>query len=482
MSKPLVLIQAPVSSRSGYGDHARDLTMALINCGKYDIKIVDLRWGGCPRDALKPGHADHELLRSRFLVGNLTQRPDIHIHISVPNEFQPIGKYNIGITAGIETTIAAMPWIEGVNKMDLVIVPSQHAKSVFESSKWKKQDQNQQVIQELTTTTPIEVLFEGAKVDVFKTIPYKEVPATIGEELNKIPERFNFLYVGHWLQGDLGQDRKDTGMLVKVFLETFKNTKNAPGLILKTSMAGFSVMEREKLCEKVREIKSIVKADTYPNVYVLYGDLTEAEMNGLYNHTRVKAHITFTKGEGYGRPLLEASLSSKPIIAPRWSGQRDFLAKGLIAELPGNLTDVHQSAIWDNVIIKGSKWFTVNYPYASQLMKDMVKNYSKYTLNAKKLAMMNKSKFTFKKMEEDFVAILDKYVPEFPKHVDLALPNLPALKKSNPTLPNKLALPQMKKMDDANAPKAESGEAPKDEENDMVEMNLPVLSKVEKQK
>ena len=41
--------------------------------------------------------------------------------------------------------------------------------------------------------------------------------------------------MGHWLQGNLGEDRKDLGMLVKVFLETFKNQKEKPALILKTS-------------------------------------------------------------------------------------------------------------------------------------------------------------------------------------------------------------------------------------------------------
>ena len=39
------------------------------------------------------------------------------------------------------------------------------------------------------------------------------------------------------------------------------------------------------------------------------------EMNEMYNHPKVKAHLTFTHGEGFGRPLLEASFSGKPIIS-----------------------------------------------------------------------------------------------------------------------------------------------------------------------
>ena len=47
-------------------------------------------------------------------------------------------------------------------------------------------------------------------------------------------------------------------------------------------------------------------------------------MNELYNHPKVKAMVSMTKGEGYGRPLAEFGLSKKPIIASGWSGQCRF--------------------------------------------------------------------------------------------------------------------------------------------------------------
>ena len=50
--KKVMLICAPVSSRSGYGDHARDLVRSFINLGKFDVKILDVPWGDCPRNAL----------------------------------------------------------------------------------------------------------------------------------------------------------------------------------------------------------------------------------------------------------------------------------------------------------------------------------------------------------------------------------------------------------------------------------------------
>ena len=251
----------------------------------------------------------------------------------------------------------------------------------------------------------------------------------------------NFLYVGHWLQGDIGHDRKDTGMLVKVFLETFKNMKKKPGLIMKTGGAGFSVLDREDILKKINAIKETVGGEL-PNIYFLHGDFTDEEMNELYNHPKVKAHISLTHGEGFGRPLLEATISQKPVIAPN-CGHLDFLPKNLAVLLGGSLQNVQRGSVPDEMYIEGSQWFTVNYQETSAVMKDVYKNYRKYTLNAKKLGIGNRSKFSLDSMTRKLGKILDKYVPEFPKEVKLELPKL---KKVSSSEQPKIKLPKLKKV------------------------------------
>jgi glycosyltransferase involved in cell wall biosynthesis len=290
---------------------------------------------------------------------------------------------------------------------------------------------------------PMEVLFEGADTDIYKKT--KEFSKELVDEMENIPEKFVFLYTGHWLQGNLGQDRKDTGMLVKTFLETFKNKKNKPALLMKTSGATFSVIDRRTILGKIKEIKETIKGDL-PNVYLLHGDMTDDEINELYNHPKVKAHITFTHGEGFGRPLLEASLSEKPIIAPDWSGQRDFLNSKNAILLPGTLIDVHSSAIPKEMLQEGAKWFAVNYQYASQMMTRVFKNYKQYTLPAKRLGISNRGNFSLKGMNNKFEKILDNYLPKFesmPQPVELKLPKL---KKVSSTTPKKMELPKLKKV------------------------------------
>ena len=444
--KPLVLVTAPVGTRSGYGSHSRDICRSLIAMDKFDVKIWPVRWGSTPQNALSEENPSDVPIIQRLLDNpNMDRQPDVHFHIVVPNEFQPIAKYNIGITAGIETTVCPPEWLEGLNRMNLNIVPANFIKESVEKVVFDKHDQqSKQKIGEIRCNTPIEVLFEGADTEIYK--PTKEFSKDLVDTLTDIKEDFCFLFVGHWLQGSLGNDRKDLGMLIKTFLETFKNQKKQPALIIKTSGASPCILDREDILKKVSEIKNTVSGEL-PNIYILHGDLRDEEMNGLYNHPKVKAHVSFTHGEGFGRPLLEASLSENPVIAPNWSGHVDFLNDKDALLLPGSLNDVKPESLMKGMHVQGAQWFTINYNYASKMLKDVFDNYSKYTVKAKRLAIKNQTKFSLDAMTKKFEEILDKHLPKFeeqPQKVDLKLPKLKKV-GSVSELP-KIQLPKLKKV------------------------------------
>jgi glycosyltransferase involved in cell wall biosynthesis len=147
-------------------------------------------------------------------------------------------------------------------------------------------------------------------------------------------------------------------------------------------------------------------------------------MHGLYEHPKVKAMVSFTHGEGFGRPLLEFSLTGKPVIASKWSGQLDFLKEGAVL-LEGELKEVHPSA-QNQFLIQGSKWFYVNYSNAINKLKDIYKNYDKYKVESKKLGKHNNENFSLEKMTKVFDTILNEKVPTIKQFIPL---NLPTLKK-----------------------------------------------------
>ena len=444
MMKPFILVTAPVETRSGYGNHARDICRALIESDKYDVVIQSVPWGSTPMTALDKNNESHKEIQKRILrQPNLPKQPELHYHIVIPNEFATIAKKNVGITAGIETTIPPVEWIEGCNRMDKVIFTSEFSKKGFTETVFDKFDNNlskrtgkMQKIGEVRLQKPSEVLFEGADSNLYKET--KNISETLEKQFSKIDEDFCFLFVGHWLQGNLGEDRKDIGMMLKTFFTTFKDTKDSPALILKTSGANFSIIDRTALKKKINDIKTTFGSSKLPNVYLLHGDLSDEEMNEMYNHPKVKAHLTFTHGEGFGRPLLEASFSGKPILAPISTGQADFLDSQYTVELPHTMTKVPAGAFPKGYTTPESEWSTVNYGISSRLILDVFQNYNKYKVRGKKQMIVNRENFSFEAMKEKMINITDTMLEGIPQQVEL---KLPTLKKE----PKKLKLPKLKK-------------------------------------
>jgi len=419
MNKPLLVFQAPIATRSGYGDHSRDILKSLFELDKYDVKVVPTRWGNTPQDQIDPStEFGQKILQS--IVTQLDRQPDIFIQVSVANEFKRVGKYNIGITAGVETTVAPQEFIQGSNQMDLIITPSEFTKNTLVKTIYTQVDKaTNKPTGELKLQKPVEVLFEGVNTEIFNGKSSKSI-------LDSVDTDFNFLFVGHWLAGDLGQDRKDVGMMVKTFCTVFKDLpkKQQPGLIMKTSHAGFSVGEREDIKRRIEEVTKEY-GDSCPPIHLVWGDLSESELNDLYNDEKVKSFIMFTKGEGYGRPLAEFATTGKPIIVSDWSGYKDFLPKENTVYLEGELKEVHKSA-QNKFLLKESKWFTVDYSKAAGKIFDVHKNYKKYSKQSEGLKTNINKNFTLDKMTSKLGDILNKYV-KIQQHVQLKLPEIKKL-------------------------------------------------------
>jgi glycosyltransferase involved in cell wall biosynthesis len=407
-----VVIASPVATQSGYGHHAREIITNIIEQrGKeWDVKLVSLPWGHTPMTY--PISIDLQL---RIIPLPLTEQPDVWVQVSVPTELQAVGKYNIGVTAGTEGSICPPEWIDKLNAMQLIIVPSEFTKSVFEETA----KQANKVI-----TTKIEVIPEYFDETVYTNKHVKTL-----DELNSIEEDFAFLSVGHWLQGQPGEDRKNISGLIHCFLNTYQGKKDAPALILKTSGATYSIMDRMDMEDRINQIRSMFATAKLPNIYLVHGELTDDEMNSLYNHPKVKAMVSFTKAEGFGRPLLEFASTGKPIIAPHYSGQADFLKKDFICALPGAQTPIHHSA-QNEFLINSATWFTPDYGYAGKMMQEIQKNYKKWLELGKRQRYFVNSGFTktaVAAVYEQVLATIDAGIESIPKPVQLKLPKLQKL-------------------------------------------------------
>jgi hypothetical protein len=447
MSKPVCIFQAPCWTRSGYGDLGLAVAKSILRYDKYDLILIPTRWGGCSRKNLTEitDQIEQELFK-RVLKQPLTRQPEIFIQASIPNEFQSPAKYNIGLTAGIETTVAKSDWVEGLNRMNYNLVTSVHAKNVFEKAIYQKIDeQTKQIIpgQELKSVRPMDVLFWGADTSIYGI--EKPAEPRVESELSYVKENFNFLFVGQWTSGGLFNDRKDIGNLIKTFLITFSNMgdKNKPGLIIKTSGAAICNMDKHDMINRIKSVKEIVSKELnttdLPNVYLLYGELTDQEMNALFNHSKVKAHISFTHGEGFGHPLLLASLSGKPILTSNWSGHLDFLNPKYCKLLDGDVKQISGDSA-NEWLVKESSWFTVNYSRAEESMKNCFHHYGGFLEKAEHLRIENVENFSTNAMDVKLHQFLDNNVPKFAIEQKLVLPKL-----------KKIVLPKLNKTEDSSS-------------------------------
>ena len=78
--KPFMFIMAPVETRSGYGDHSRDLITSLIEMDMFDIKIKSVKWGNTPMTGLDKSREDHmEIERRLYHEQGINTQPDVMV-------------------------------------------------------------------------------------------------------------------------------------------------------------------------------------------------------------------------------------------------------------------------------------------------------------------------------------------------------------------------------------------------------------------
>ena len=450
MKRSVVMI-APFNTRSGYGDHARSIFYSIMDREDLDIKCLDVKWGNTPRNHLRPEVPRHKKLLETFInQDQIKSQPDVLIDIRIPNEFANGAKVNIGITAGVETDVVSPAFLEGMNRMNFNIVPSKFTAETFNRCIFDKMedrpDGQKAKVGEIKNEKPISVLFEGVDTDIYFPRDKNQLDKKLSKELNElIKEDFAYLHVGQWNTGNFGEDRKNIGVLIKSFLKAFSNIPNPPALVLKTNGANFSVLDREETKKKIQQVKDMFHGVNLPNIYLIHGDFTIEEMSTLYNHPKIGAFITCTHGEGFGRPMLEASCCDLPVIASKWSGHLDFLTDSESMLIDGFLKPVPKSVLWKDIIVEPSKWFDVNEADVVRKIRTFHKKRKLIQKKAVRLGKKNRREFSLKAMAKLFNSMIDDLLKEIPQSVGLKLPKLKKVDGES-SQPPKIKLPKLKKV------------------------------------
>ncbi len=401
MTKIKTLIKAPLLVQSGYSVHSRQIFRALISDPLFDVHVESLQWGNCPfltEDTDEKNAIKQCVKKHAFAKHNKQDQYDLFVHVTIPNEFEQLGKINIGVTAGIETDRISPQWAAKCNEMDLIVVPSEHSRKVIDATCIDWQDPNTGKTGSFKVTTPIIICHEGVDTEVYKKLDKLHDNKIADLELE--PD-FCFLSVGQWGKGGFGEDRKNIALLVRYFIETFKGRKDV-GLVLKTNMSRNNVSDYEMVQNRLKEIKLNFKEEEVPPIYLVHGNLSHEEMVNLYNHPKIKAFASITHGEGFGLPLLEAAACELPIIATNWSGHLDFLKRGKFSAIEYDMKEIPDIAVWDPILIKGSRWAEVKEEDVKKRLKKMVSSYTVPKTWAKELVTDIQSDFNLQVVCQQF--------------------------------------------------------------------------------
>lgn len=372
-----ILLEAPILTKSGYGEHARLVYKALKRHPGAEIMVNPLNWGATTWE-----QPEGEILRDIQSFGTYMnqcegskQQPEysMQIHVGIPSEFEKRAPYSVCITAGIETDRVDPGWLIKTHQgIDKIIVPSEHARAGFVNTRYEVINQQNNTNTEIGCACPVDVIAYPAK-------------SPEGKALNiDFDTDFNFLTIA--MMGA----RKNLETTIGGFIKEFRDQEDA-GLIVKTSAGRSSVMDRRRTKTQLEALIAS-HGEKKCKVYLLHGDLSESEIHSLYTHPKVKAYVTTTHGEGYGLPVFEAAYSGLPIVATDWSGHLDFLtgdlkgkSKKLFARVEYEVKQVQQHAVWSNIITAESKWaYAKEGSYRAQIRK-VYSNHGMYKSWAKSL-------------------------------------------------------------------------------------------------
>lgn len=350
-----VLLRAPLLTNSGYGVHSRQIFEWLLEKKDIELDVECLKWGNTPwiiSDNLDP-LVKEIMIRSK----SLSPPYDVTFQLQLPDEWNPnLGKFNVGMSAFVETEKCNPTWVAACNKMDLIITPSTFTKNVVKRSGILNKE--------------IHVVPEWFNENLSNIDEVKDI------DLNEVKTKFNYLIISTLTSTSPEDDRKNLINTLKWLYEKHKNDDDV-GVVLKTSLGRGS---KKDLIETSKHLNNLTKQfkkdyNSKLKLYLIHGNMTSKEIASLYKNKKIKCMLSATRGEGYGLPLVDAAAAGMPIIVTNWSGHLEFLKNYPFTKIDYSLKEISSKKIDNRIFLKGFKWAEPKKSSFFDCIDEVIKNY-----------------------------------------------------------------------------------------------------------
>jgi glycosyltransferase involved in cell wall biosynthesis len=335
-----VVWSGPLLDPSGYGEESRHLLFALQEAGA-SVAAQVLPWN---QDA-KLNEEERECLNA------LVERPVSPGFVQIVHDFpysfarHPQAGVAIGRTV-FETDRLPQPWVEACNRMDFIWVPSEFNRVTFAQAG---------VAAEKLVVIP----------ECFDPTPYR-TPGPPDPLLQSLRDqgKFVFLSVFDWTR------HKGWDVLLQGFIEAFEGHEDV-ALVLKVwSTLGYSHEEIQRQAMEFLKQETGHDLLTDGRIRWRFDRLTREEMIALYRGA--DAFVLPSRGEGWGRPYMEAMACAVPTIGTNWSGNTAFMTQENSFLIDHALQPVPESAWKELPTYRGHRWAEPDREHLKQQMRRVI--------------------------------------------------------------------------------------------------------------
>jgi glycosyltransferase involved in cell wall biosynthesis len=303
------------------------------------------------RPFLKPRHHIELLPSDRRVVDAALKREPttpcvvVHHYITNPRQAHIDGAVNVA-RAMFETDRVPAPWVELLLHREQIWVPCEHNAEAFRRGG--------------IPASKIRVLGETIDFDLFHP---DAQPFDLGVEEGRFTFLSNF---------DFGE-RKGWRQLIAGWAKAF--TADDPVcLVLKTgSYTHGEEYAADRIRAFVREHLGAGAEKRMAPIEILSARLPADQLPSLY--AAADAYVLASRGEGWGRPYMEAMAMGLPTIGSRWSGNLDFMNDANSWLVDGELVPVAEDAeLFPTSITRGHNWFEPDTDALAEALRDVARD------------------------------------------------------------------------------------------------------------